>query len=40
MFFYFTNETKDECAAVINAYNNKEKAHGDFTRGLYFRKVR
>ena len=36
---YFTNETKDECAAVINAYNNNEKAHGEFTRGLYFRKV-
>jgi len=36
---YFTNETKDECAAVINAYNNNEKADGEFTRGLYFRKV-
>lgn len=36
---YFTNETKDECAGVINAYNNNEKADGEFTRGLYFRKV-
>ena len=36
---YFTNETKDECEAVINAYNNNEKANGEFTRGLYFRKV-
>lgn len=36
---YFTNETKDECASVINAYNNNEKAKGEFTRGLYFRKV-
>ena len=36
---YFTNETKDECASVITAYNNNEKADGGFTRGLYFRKV-
>ncbi len=36
---YFTNETKDECADVINAYNNNEKAKGEFTRGLYYRKV-
>lgn len=36
---YFTNETKDECEAVINAYNNNEKAENGFTRGLYFRKV-
>ena len=36
---YFTNETKDECAGVINAYNNNEKAKCEFTRGLYFRKV-
>ena len=36
---YFTNETKDECESVINAYNNNEKAKGGFTRGLYFRKV-
>lgn len=36
---YFTNETKAECEKVISAYNNNEKANGDFTRGLYFRKV-
>ncbi len=36
---YFTNESKDECLSVINAYNNNEKAPGEFTRGLYFRKV-
>lgn len=36
---YFTNETKDECERVISAYNNNEKAQGEFTRGLYFRKV-
>lgn len=36
---YFTNETKNECAGVINAYNNNEKAENGFTRGLYFRKV-
>ena len=36
---YFTNETKNECGSVITAYNNSEKAQGEFTRGLYFRKV-
>ncbi|MBR4857841.1 MAG: U32 family peptidase [Clostridia bacterium] len=36
---YFTDESKDECGRVITAYNNNEKAHGEFTRGLYFRKV-
>ena len=36
---YFTNESKGECAEVIAAYNNNEKAPGEFTRGLYFRKV-
>lgn len=36
---YFTNETKNECQRVIAAYNNNEKAEGEFTRGLYFRKV-
>lgn len=36
---YFTNETKAECESVISAYNNNEKAVGEFTRGLYFRKV-
>ena len=36
---YFTNETKAECESVISAYNNNEKAIGEFTRGLYFRKV-
>ncbi len=36
---YFTTETKDECEKVVDAYNNNEKADGDFTRGLYFRKV-
>ena len=36
---YFTNESKEECGRVIGAYNNNEKAYGEFTRGLYFRKV-
>ena len=36
---YFTNESKGECAEVIATYNNNEKAPGEFTRGLYFRKV-
>ncbi len=36
---YFTNETEAECESVISAYNNNEKAIGEFTRGLYFRKV-
>ena len=36
---YFTSESKEECGNVIDAYNNNEKADGEFTRGLYFRKV-
>ena len=36
---YFTNESKGECAEVVAVYNNNEKAPGEFTRGLYFRKV-
>ncbi len=36
---YFTNETKEESSRVISAYNNNEKAQGEFTKGLYFRKV-
>ena len=36
---YFTNESADECMQVLRAYNNNEKAQGEFTRGLYFRKV-
>ncbi len=36
---YFTNENQTECERVIEAYNNKEKPEGEFTRGLYFKNV-
>lgn len=36
---YFTNESKEECGRIIRACNGNEKAYGEFTRGLYFRKV-
>ena len=36
---YFTNEEKNECERVIEAYNNNEKPSGEFTRGLYFKNV-
>ncbi len=36
---YFTNEEKNECERVIEAYNNNERTEGEFTRGLYFKNV-
>ena len=36
---YFTTETKEECARVIEDYKNENKAKGEFTRGLYYRGV-
>lgn len=36
---YFTNEEKNECERVIEAYNNSKKPEGEFTRGLYFKNV-
>lgn len=39
LYFNFTVETKDECERVLNAYKNKEKPDGEFTRGLLYRGV-
>ena len=38
-YLYFTFETKEEAAEIINAYKNGKKPSGEFTRGLYFREV-
>ena len=35
----FTHETMNECEQIYYNYQNKQKAHGLFTRGLYFRGV-
>lgn len=39
LYFSFTVETRDEAEKVLNAYKNKEKPDGDFTRGLLYRGV-
>ncbi|MEI6578975.1 MAG: DUF3656 domain-containing protein, partial [Eubacteriales bacterium] len=36
---YFTIETKEECAAIIEAYSKGSPPQGEFTRGLYYRGV-
>ncbi len=35
--FYFTDETDVQVKTVINAYKNKEKPTGEYTRGMYYR---
>lgn len=39
LYFFFTTETKEETAEILSAYIKKEKPKGEFTRGLYYRKV-
>lgn len=39
LYFSFTVETRDEAEKILNAYKNKEKPDGDFTRGLLYRGV-
>ena len=36
---YFTVETAEECAAVIDCYKNGAKPQTEYTRGLYYRGV-
>ena len=36
---YFTNESRPECAEVIESFRNGEKCGREFTRGLYFKGV-
>lgn len=36
---YFTNEGKEECGKIMNRCLKAQKADGDFTSGLYFKKV-
>ena len=35
----FTNETKEECAEVLTAFETGAKPSGEFTRGLFYRGV-
>ena len=37
---YFTQESQEECASIAKRYLQKGKPEGDFTRGLYYRKIR
>lgn len=37
--FWFTKESKDECARILDNYRNNAIAEEDFTRGLAFRGV-
>ncbi|HBL40218.1 MAG TPA: peptidase U32 [Ruminococcaceae bacterium] len=36
---YFTTETAEECAEVLEQYRTEAPAQGEFTRGLYYRGV-
>ena len=36
---YFTTETSEECAAVVEQYRNEAEPPGEFTRGLSYRGV-
>lgn len=37
--FYFTTESADEIAGILNAWKQGESYNGEFTRGLYFHTV-
>ena len=39
LFFNFTTESPSEITGILNAYKNKEKPTGEFTRGLLYRGV-
>ncbi len=39
LFFSFTTESKNEASRVMEAYKNREKPTGEFTRGLLYRGV-
>ncbi|MBQ6265243.1 MAG: U32 family peptidase [Clostridia bacterium] len=39
ILLYFTNETREECEKIIDAYKNGKPPEGGFTRGLYYRGV-
>lgn len=39
ILLYFTNETREECERIIDAYKNGKTPEGEFTRGLYYRGV-
>ena len=39
ILLYFTNETREECERIINAYKKANPPEGEFTRGLYYRGV-
>ncbi len=35
--FWFTRESREECAHVLDAFSQRQKPTGAFTRGLYYR---
>ena len=37
--FYFTKEKKEVCEAILDAYRKGKTVKGEYTRGLYYRKV-
>ena len=39
MLLYFTDENKEKCSEIINAYVKSGKPRGEFTRGLLYRGV-
>ncbi|MGN1479929.1 MAG: U32 family peptidase, partial [Acutalibacteraceae bacterium] len=39
ILLYFTDESADRAAQIINAYKNALKPQGEFTRGLFYRGV-
>ncbi len=37
---YFTKESREESSKIVKRFLQKGKPYGDFTRGLYYRKIR
>ncbi len=36
----FTGETREQCGQVLHAYQSGKRANGEYTRGLYYRRVK
>ncbi|MEG1996293.1 MAG: hypothetical protein RR036_02150 [Oscillospiraceae bacterium] len=36
---YFTSESSQDCDNIISSYKSRKKLEGEYTRGLYYRKV-
>ena len=35
--FWFTTESRENCAEILDAYSHRQKPAENFTRGLYYR---